>query len=665
MTPTEKVLALLPDAKAVTGGWQARCRAHDDRTPSLSISAGEDGRALVHCHAGCTQQAVIEALGLKAADLMPPTTGPRREVAAYPYRDEHGTHLFDVVRFEPKGFAQRRADGTWGLKGVRRVPYRLKELKGPSVFVVEGEKDADTLAKIGLQVTCNPGGAEKWISDYSTILAQRGITRLCILPDNDDPGRRHAEQVAAASHAAGIEARILALPDLPDKGDVSDWLRAGGTKAALSKLAKAAPIWTPATPQTVTATDTGVRTVTLTRASAIAVRPVRWLWADRMPLGSLGLIGGREGIGKTTCAYTLAGEVTRGTLPGVFSGQPRAVGIAATEDSWSHTIVPRLMAAGADLDLVYRIDVHTASGVDSTLTLPRDLDALGRLARSVDMALLILDPLLSRLDSSLNTHVDAEVRVALEPLTKLADENGLCVLGLIHVNKSTSSDPLTMLMASRAFAAVARFVLFVMADPDTDGLRLLGQPKNNLGRTDLPTLAFNISGACVAQTDEGPVWTTRLHWLGETDRTIDDAITSASNPGTDPGATSEATDWLQDYLASQGGAAESKLAKDEGRKAGHSEDAIKRASKRLRVKVISAGFPRRTSWKLSPQSAQGDGESVVTALTTPTEDNPKESADHSRSTVGAISAVGAVSRVCTDSAPTGYTREGGIDAERL
>ena len=340
------------------------------------------------------------------------------------------------------------------------------------------------------------------------------------------------------------------------------------------------------------------RTLSLTPASAIRVRPVRWLWQDRVALGTFGLIAGREGVGKTTCSYTIAADVTRGTLPGAYFETPRAVVIAATEDSWEHTIVPRLMAANADLDLVYRVDVVTSEGVETAISLPRDLPALELLIREHDVALVILDPLLSRLDSALDTHKDAEVRLALEPLVSLAGATGACVLGLIHCNKSSSSDALTLVMASRAFVAVARAVLFVMVDPEDEARRLLGQPKNNLGRSDLSSLMFTIEGAHVATTDEGEVWTGRLVWAGQTDRTIRDAVEAAAESTGDRTATSEAADWLHDYLTSQGGCRESVVVEAAGKAAGHSHTALAGARKRLRLAVDARGFPRRTYWRL-------------------------------------------------------------------
>lgn len=255
MTPVDRVLARLPDATQTARGWQARCPAHEDGTASLSISEGDDGKVLVHCHAGCTIDAVVAALGLTMADLMAPkaVNNMKRTIAAvYGYRDEHGAHLFDVVRFTPKDFRQRRPDGrggwTWNVKDVRLVPYRLPDLAGVlSAFVVEGEKDADALAALGLPATCNAGGAGKWRPEFSATLKTIGISSVCILPDHDAPGQAHAEDVARHCHPLGIEARVLVLPGLPNKGDVSDWLAAGGTRDALLALAKTAPIWTPTT----------------------------------------------------------------------------------------------------------------------------------------------------------------------------------------------------------------------------------------------------------------------------------------------------------------------------------------------------------------------------------------------------------------------------------
>jgi hypothetical protein len=278
------------------------------------------------------------------------------------------------------------------------------------------------------------------------------------------------------------------------------------------------------------------------------------------------------------------------------------------------------MAAGADLDRVYRIDVTTAEGFGDTLTLPSDISALGRLIAEHDVAYMLLDPLMSRLDVSLDSHKDQPVRLALEPIAKLADDRKILIEGLIHVNKSTGSDPLTRIMASRAFAAVARAVLYVMVSPDDDSVRLLGQPKSNLGRTDLPTLMFTIEPALAATTRDGEdVWTGKIKWLGETDQSIADALSDADSGEGTRTAVQDAGEWLVGHLTSLGGVDESSSIKAAAKKAGHSPDAIKRARRRQKITAKGEGFPRRTWWSLpGSQPAQPEHPSLESAPTAPT-----------------------------------------------
>lgn len=232
--------------------YKVICPAHDDDKPSLSVSGGDNGGVVLHCHAGCKTEAILARLDLTWADLAPEDrqngTGPhtaktakRQIVAEYDYRGPDGRTVFQTVRFEPKGFAQRQPDGRggweWNLRGVTLVPYRLPELlAAPAqdwIFVVEGEKDADNLARLGLVATCNAQGAGKWRAEYNEHFQGR---RVCILPDNDDPGRKHAKQVAEHLRKGAATVRILELPNLTPKGDVSDWLATGGTAADLLAL---------------------------------------------------------------------------------------------------------------------------------------------------------------------------------------------------------------------------------------------------------------------------------------------------------------------------------------------------------------------------------------------------------------------------------------------
>jgi len=265
MPPMELVLSKLSDAKPNGQGWQARCPAHDDQNPSLSIAEGDDGRALLKCHAGCATEAVVAALGISMADLMPSNSNraaqaaSRRIVKTYDYRDERGDLLFQVVRMEPKTFRQRapRPSGgwTWSVKNVRKVLYRLPELLGADpntlVCIPEGEKDVDRLVSLGLVATCNPGGAGKWKAEYREWLRDRLVA---VFPDNEEVGQKHAQAVARSLTGIAKVVKLVDLPNLPPKNDVSNWLDAGGTCEQLVELIEAAPVFkppanTPATPK--------------------------------------------------------------------------------------------------------------------------------------------------------------------------------------------------------------------------------------------------------------------------------------------------------------------------------------------------------------------------------------------------------------------------------
>ena len=603
-----------------------RCPAHDDGKPSLSVHREPD-RVLLCCHTGCTVPAILEVLGLTERDLFdePRNGSGYRAVAHYDYEDEQGKLLFQVERREPKDFRQRRPDGrggwTWNLGDTRRVIYRLPQVleavaAGTTVHVVEGEKDVHAVEAAGAVGTCNPGGAGKWRPEYGDMLAGAAVV---VVADKDGPGRAHAQQVAADVEGKAATVRLVQ----PAAGkDVADHLGAGHGLGDLVEADQDAPEGE--APEE--AAD-GHRRVRVRWADAVTMRPVRWLWDGRVPLGEITLFGGREDVGKSTLAYTLIAQVTRGTLPGRYFGQPRPVLVAAAEDSWEHTIAPRLAAAGADMRKVGNVDVVTSGGVDSQVSLPADLDRLEHTLRDTGAVLLLLDPLLSRLGGNLDTHKDADVRVALEPVKAVADRSGAAVIGLIHVNKSGSSDPLSLLMGSRAFAAVSRSVLFVMADPDDEATRLLGHAKSNLS-VKAPTLTFRIDEVVVVETDEGPVKTGKLTWTGERAQTIREVLESSTEEAETRSAIKDAGGWLQDFLTSKGGRWDSADTKVEGLKAGHKERTLKRARKPAGVTSESCGYPRRTYWSWYPLAEPGPAQSGQDASASraggPGEDGPTE-----------------------------------------
>jgi len=236
--------------------WLAQCPAHDDNRPSLSLAPGEQVPLLLKCHAGCSFEEVMAVLrGERPAVPLSGHSGRRQRrrgarsgpVHWYEYRDEAGRLLYQHGRTPEKEFPFRMPGaGRWELQPeVRRVLYRLPALAaaepGTRVFVVEGEKDADRLAGLGLVATCNDNGAGKWPEGCDHHF--RGL-HVVVLPDNDGPGKAHGKLVAKRLAPMVASVRIVTLPGLPEKGDVSDWLDAGHTRADL--LRQCRPVAAPA-----------------------------------------------------------------------------------------------------------------------------------------------------------------------------------------------------------------------------------------------------------------------------------------------------------------------------------------------------------------------------------------------------------------------------------
>ncbi len=237
----DRVVTALERAGSRRQGRDWTCPAHDDRRASLTVSNGDE-RVLVNCHVGCAVESVVSALGLGMRDLFdePRVEASSRIVAAYDYTDEHGALVYQVVRREPKAFAQRRPDGrggwAWSLGDVRRVLYRLPEVLAAvaaddTVWIVEGERDADAIAALQLVATTSPGGAGKWRADYAEAL--RGATDVRIVADRDPAGYRHARDVRDSLARIGIHAPVY---EAVAGKDVSDHLAAGHSLEDLAEI---------------------------------------------------------------------------------------------------------------------------------------------------------------------------------------------------------------------------------------------------------------------------------------------------------------------------------------------------------------------------------------------------------------------------------------------
>jgi putative DNA primase/helicase len=641
MRPTELILSKLPQAKRCGKGWIARCPAHDDRRASLSIGIGDDGRALIHCHAGCTPEAVASVLGLALADLMPADGGrigrsanPRpiqkvskskhrkddQEVyatshdaigelehrygsysATWTYHDANGEAVGMIVRWDIPGGKDirpmRKTSQGWIIGGMPepRPLYRLPELlarPNERVYVCEGEKAADAATTIGLLATTSPHGCESAGKADWTPLAGREVV---VLPDNDDAGGGYARDVTAIllKLPSAATVKVIQLPGLPAKGDIYDWLEMhDGTepdslRGIIESLVDAAPV--------VNASEV-VGGPILQCLAEIKPVAVKWLWPGRIPLGRITLLVGRPGEGKSFLTTYMAARISTGSPWPDGSECPNgSVILIPAEDDPADTIRPRLDVHHADvrrvhlLSMVCRIeDDGKRHEVMFTLADLASLEAALKL--HPDCKLVVVDPIGSFLGGHTDAHRDNEVRAVLAPVTKLAEKYGPAVLVVAHRRKSGGSIADDLALGSRAFTGIARAVWHLTRDSEDKNRRLLLPGKNNLAREG-DGLAFTICGDPPAIAwEHDPVA-----------MTADDALSvengdEKKKPGPEPESRNQAVGWLRDLLAA-GPVAAGKV-KSEAQEAGYAWRTVHRAKDELGIKPCRDQFGGAWMWKL-------------------------------------------------------------------
>lgn len=531
---------------------KAQCPAHEDHDPSLLVSWIE-GSVLICCHAGCETDQVLDRLGLTMRDL---------------YDDQRGqTYLYDdgrkVRRTYDKRFSQSGNKATNTLFRLEKVLAAVAA--GEIVYLVEGEKDVLTLESIGVTATTAPMGASNVNKCDFTPLKNASVVAVV---DKDEAGKGWAAKVKNL-------VRDVAFMEAREGKDAADHVAAGGGIDS----------FIPIDLEVVEDKEVPERRTRITWASEIKPKPVVWAWkegdAGRIPAGSLSIAAGREGTGKSSWGIWMAAQITRGLLPGSFYGKPKRVFYVSVEDSWSYTLVPRLIAAGANLDMVGRLDVVTDEDEEVALSLPHDNYMLEKEIADNDVALVVIDPLMSVIGERIDTHREREVRSALDPLTRIADRTGALLLGIAHFNKGSSTDAASLITGSGAFKNVPRSVFgFATDTSDEAGGRVMTQVKNSLGRNDLPSLVYTIESAQI-DTDEGITETGKFIFLGQTDRSVEDVLRDSRRDPEDVAESRDAASFILDYLEKSGGLADAGDVLAAGKAAGYAEKTLKNARSKV------------------------------------------------------------------------------------
>jgi hypothetical protein len=431
------------------------------------------------------------------------------------------------VRRSTKQFPQYHWENDHWVSGKPagpRIPYRLPELlaapAAEPVFICEGEKDSDNVAELDLIATTNPEGAGKWSPDIGQWFLGKRV--VYILEDNDSAGRDHTAKVAAALGGIVPEIRIVSFAELPEHGDVSDWIERGGTKAQLLERAHAAP-------------KVEGPVLTSKRASDYEIEEIVWLWPERFALGKLGILAGLPDEGKGLIFADMAARITRGNIWPCEEGcAPLGrVVLLTAEDAPSDTVVPRLIAAGADLDRIEIVNMVRENQKDRMFSLITDLALLRRkIAEVGDVKLVQIDPITAYLGfGKIDSFRTTDVRAVLGPLVDLADELKVAIVGIMHFNKKVDvTNALLRISDSLAFGATARHVFAVIDDAE-NARKLLVKGKNNLARHNLRALAFSfgVEKVGVSRTSGNPIEAPHVIWLEHVDVTATEALQAASD----------------------------------------------------------------------------------------------------------------------------------------
>ena len=480
----------------------------------------------------------------KFIDPLPPLPNSDRAkpriVNTYDYRDEVGALLSQVCRLEPKDFRQRKPDPArpgewqWSIKGVRQVPYHLPELieeigLGKTVFIVEGEKDVDRLRGLGIPATTNAAGANKWRSELTKVFAGADVV---IIPDNDLPGQDHAQDVAMKLAGVAAKVRVLDLkkvwPEMPSKGDVSDWLNKGGTADALYGLAANLTAWSPAS-RTVSEAAGEREFAPLEDVAAAPAGPMLIWFGDTPPtpppylvdetLPEVGVasIAGQWGAAKTFVGADLALAVI---VPGgEFAGKAvnrkgGCVWFAAEGENEIETRVKAAIGArGGDPDAKHPF-ARQAAGVpcltdkdalDRLRTMVKEAAAHMRQAFDCDLVAIFFDTLAAAAGFE-DENSAPETQKVMNLMRALATEFNMLVVFIDHYGKVAD----TGIRGSSAKSGAADAILACLGDRNQE----TGAWSNR--RMALAKLRSGSNGAVVnfslAQTADGEtctvVWST-------------------------------------------------------------------------------------------------------------------------------------------------------------
>jgi putative DNA primase/helicase len=338
------------------------------------------------------------------------------------------------------------------------------------------------------------------------------------------------------------------------------------------------------------------------RASDITPKNIEWVWGGRIALGKVTLISGDPGLGKSQLTSYISARIsTGGQWPNGEGDAPQgSVILLSAEDDDEDTIVPRLMAAGADLK---RIEIVRAVRDDNekgqhTFSLQRDIAELEAKAHEIgDVRLIVIDPISSYLGTKMDSHNNTQVRGALEPLVEMAGRLGISIVAITHSPKGQGNRAIHSFVGSIAFVGAARSGYIVTKDPNDEEARLLLPVKQNVAPGDQKGLVFKIEGSEVNGRDDEVIETSRVVWGGYTDIVADDALVALGTK--DETQLDVAETFLKHAL--RDGPVPVKEMEARAKEEGISLRTLRRAKEQLKVRSVKRGLQENWVWELQSE----------------------------------------------------------------
>ncbi|MDO5783436.1 MAG: AAA family ATPase [Eubacteriales bacterium] len=533
-TELQEFLSHFKNVKPYNGYYMAMCPVHNKKDTTLSIKQVEDGKILLHCHRECKTEDIVAAAELTMADLFPdrhsaasasrdfkkieqpPKKQPkpwkqRYDIAAsYEYRDDGGHLLAVKDRYYKDGKKQqcwRHQDrsGAWyyGAGGVELPLYKHECISNP-VFLVEGEKDVDTMLAGGLHAVTNPNGAGEWKDRYTEQL--RGYD-VCIIPDNDAPGRKHAETAANALHGVAASVKLLDLselwPDIPEKGDVTDyveWCRSIGRKDGdifncLSLARDGASEFVP--------NEDNTKIDTVVDFDWGMFRPLNdfeevepeWLVPRWIPKEQITIFASEGGVGKTSMVCDIAAAISNGGQCILdaedIERNPAKVLFMTTEDSISKKLRKQLRLAGANMQNIFAPDPQKDKEYKA-LKIKFGSPELEAMIEHFKPALCIFDPIQGYVPPNINMISRNAMRDCLAPLIPLGEKTGCTFILVCHSNKKRGAFGRERISDSSDLWDIARSVIMAgYTDQHDKKIRYVSNEKNSYATT-MQTILFSI-----------------------------------------------------------------------------------------------------------------------------------------------------------------------------